>query len=353
MSEEKKGSDKKQAANPDIAIKREMGKRTRRSFLVGGAATAAAYGFYRWIDRATPIGQLQTPLRRGEEYNAGLSRALFREQGMAPEYERAAAVSDLRFNGNFGLDTEMKLSTWRLQMIGLENPKQYRQYTDDVDLWEYESADSPDTSGGPPPEQVNSKVAPPSAGGQATGLQAQQAEGKKVEGNKAGEKPPDGQKGKDTDAAPPQSPTSKQTPGVLLTMDDLRALPHREQVTQFKCIEGWSEIVHWGGARFSDLIAAYKPAKINGRDPKYIYMETANGEYFVGLDYISAIHPQTLLVYEMSGKPINKWHGAPLRLCMPLKYGYKQIKQIAKIEYTDRRPKDYWAQLGYDWYAGH
>jgi DMSO/TMAO reductase YedYZ molybdopterin-dependent catalytic subunit len=136
-------------------------------------------------------------------------------------------------------------------------------------------------------------------------------------------------------------------------MDDIRALPHHEQVTQFKCIEGWSEIVYWGGARFSDLVAAYKPAKIDGRDPKYVYMETPDGEYFVGLDYDSAMHPQTLLVYEMSGQPINKWHGAPLRLCMPLKYGYKQIKQIAKIEYTNTRPKDYWAQLGYDWYAGH
>lgn len=353
MSDEQKIPTKKQDPNPDIAIKGEMAKRTRRSFLVGGVAAAAGYGFYRWIDRGSSIGQLQTPLRRAEEYNAGLSRALFHEQGMAPEYEKSAAVSYLRFNGDFGLDPEMKLGTWRLQMLGLENPKQYRQYTDDVDAWEYESTDSPEDSSGPPPQQVNSKVAP-SGGGKSTQPAAKPAEEKKGEGKQTEGKSSEGQKGKEVSAdAAPQASTMKETPGILLTMDDIRALPHREQVTQFKCIEGWSEVVYWGGARFSDLIAAYKPAKINGRDPKYIYMETADGEYFVGLDYISALHPQTLLVYEMSGKPINKWHGAPLRLCMPLKYGYKQIKQIAKIEYTDQRPKDYWAQLGYDWYAGH
>ena len=331
MSQQKTSATKK-APDPDAATKREMARRTRRSFLVGGVAAAAGYGFYRWIDRAAPIGQLQTPLRRAEEYNASLSEVLFHEKGMAPEYEKSAAVGDLRFNGKFGLDTEMKLSTWRLQVVGLENPKQYRQYTDDVDLWEYESADSPQDASDIP-VQVNSKIAPAAQG---TSKQA---------GELA--------KNATVRAAEATSSPVKQTPGILLTMDDIRALPHHEQVTQFKCIEGWSEIVHWGGARFADLIGAYKPAKIDGREPKYIYMETADGEYFVGLDYISALHPQTLLVYEMSGKPINKWHGAPLRLSMPLKYGYKQIKQIAKIEYTDQRPKDYWAQLGYDWYAGH
>ena len=321
MSDSEPTKPVKKQIDPDAAIKREMAKRTRRSFLVGGVAAAAGYGVYRWIDRAEPIGQLQTPLRRAEEYDAGLSRALFHEKGMAPVYDKSAAVGDLRFNGKFGLDTELKLNTWRLQLVGLENPKQYRQYTDDVDLWEYESGESPQGSSAAPSEE-NSKVAP----------------GAKAASEKA-----------------PAAVASglKQTPGILLTMDDIRALPHHELVTQFKCIEGWSEIVHWGGARFSDLVAAYKPAKIDGRDPKYVYMETPDGEYFVGLDYDSVIHPQTLLAYEMSGQPINKWHGAPLRLSTPLKYGYKQIKQIAKIEYTNLRPKDYWAQLGYDWYAGH
>lgn len=74
MSDAPQTKPKKRPFDPDAAIKREMASRTRRSFLVGGVAAAAAYGFYRWIDRAQEIGQLQTPLRRAEEYNAGLPR---------------------------------------------------------------------------------------------------------------------------------------------------------------------------------------------------------------------------------------------------------------------------------------
>ena len=81
-------------------------------------------------------------------------------------------------------------------------------------------------------------------------------------------------------------------------------------------------------------------------------METPDGEYFCGFDIAACMHPQSLLVYEMAGRPLTPGHGAPLRLAMPIKYGYKQIKQIGLIRYTDTRPNDYWANLGYDWYAG-
>ena len=59
------------------------------------------------------------------------------------------------------------------------------------------------------------------------------------------------------------------------------------------------------------------------------------------------MHPQSLLVTEMrAGKPLGQWHGAPLRRHMPIKYGYKQIKRIGLIAYTDMRPDDYWTKLG-------
>ncbi len=106
--------------------------------------------------------------------------------------------------------------------------------------------------------------------------------------------------------------------------------------------------MHWGGTRFQDFAKAYPPA----RGMKYVSMETPDGEYFVGLDLESALQPQTLLCYEMSGEAITEEHGAPLRLCIPTKYGIKNIKQIAKIEYRSERPKDYWAERGYDWFAG-
>jgi DMSO/TMAO reductase YedYZ molybdopterin-dependent catalytic subunit len=67
----------------------------------------------------------------------------------------------------------------------------------------------------------------------------------------------------------------------------------------------------------------------------------------------SILHPQTLLAYEMNGAPLRPEHGAPLRLASPTKYGIKQIKRIGRIEFTQDRPRDYWAESGYDWYSGH
>jgi DMSO/TMAO reductase YedYZ molybdopterin-dependent catalytic subunit len=134
-----------------------------------------------------------------------------------------------------------------------------------------------------------------------------------------------------------------------LILDAIKALPRYEIVTELKCIEGWSQVVQWAGARFSDFYAQYGPwAKT-----EYVSMETPDGEYYVGLDMDSALHPQTLLAYEMNDAPLSSGHGAPLRLVIPVKYGIKNIKRIGTIRFTNRRPSDYWAEQGYDWYAGH
>ena len=129
--------------------------------------------------------------------------------------------------------------------------------------------------------------------------------------------------------------------------------------TELKCIEGWSTVVHWAGARLADLAALTGLATRSGRpeDPGnllgYVSMETPDAAYYVGLDMASALHPQTLLCYEMDGEPLTTDHGAPLRLVIPVKYGIKSLKQIGTIRFTDERPADYWAERGYDWYAGH
>ena len=117
-------------------------------------------------------------------------------------------------------------------------------------------------------------------------------------------------------------------------MEDLLKLPRYELVTQFKCIEGWSQIVHWAGVRMADFIEAHPPALVDGREPKYVYMETPDGDFYNGYDLHVCRHPQTLLVTEMMGAPLTQYHGAPLRLHMPTKYGYKQIKRIGLISYT-------------------
>ncbi len=155
-------------------------------------------------------------------------------------------------------------------------------------------------------------------------------------------------------------------PGIsprLISLDEIKALPRVDQTTELKCIEGWSTVVHWTGARLANLAALTGHASRGGRPYQsaraptdlfeYVGLQTPDGEYYVGLDMPSALHPQTLLCYEMNGAPLSAEHGAPLRLAIPTKYGIKNIKRIGTIRFTDDRPADYWAERGYDWYAGH
>jgi len=132
-----------------------------------------------------------------------------------------------------------------------------------------------------------------------------------------------------------------------LPIQAIRELPRFEMVTEFKCVEGWSQIVHWGGARLADFIARY------GHDTPFVGLMTPDREYYVGLERNSALHSQSLLAYEMNGQPLTQPHGAPLRLVCPLKYGVKSIKRIGSIQFAQHRPADYWAERGYDWYLGH
>lgn len=139
-------------------------------------------------------------------------------------------------------------------------------------------------------------------------------------------------------------------PILNLSLDDVKALPKTEMITRFCCIEGWSAIAYWGGARFADFTKKYLPP--GGALPGYVYMATPGEDYYVGLDMKSAMHPQTLLAYEQNGVPLKPDHGAPLRLAIPVKYGIKNIKRIGLIRYTNVKPGDYWAEEGYDWFAG-
>ena len=135
---------------------------------------------------------------------------------------------------------------------------------------------------------------------------------------------------------------------ATLTMEEVRSLPAHEMITELRCIEGWSIIVKWKGVRLRDFMERFPPAQ----PVRYLAMETPGRGYYVGLDMESAVQPQTLLVYEMNGSPLTWQHGAPLRLAIPVKYGIKNIKRIGTIRYTDVRPPDFWAERGYDWYAG-
>ena len=136
-----------------------------------------------------------------------------------------------------------------------------------------------------------------------------------------------------------------------LTLAEVTAnLPQVEQVTEHKCIEGWSAVVAWTGVRFADVLTRY-PDLVGAA--RYVALATPDEEYYVGLDMDSAMHPQTLLATGLNGAALTPGHGAPLRLVTPLHYGIKSLKRIGTIRLTDRRPADYWAERGYDWDSSH
>jgi DMSO/TMAO reductase YedYZ molybdopterin-dependent catalytic subunit len=147
------------------------------------------------------------------------------------------------------------------------------------------------------------------------------------------------------------------------TLAEIEALPKFVVTTELRCVEGWSVIVTWAGARLADLATLTGLARASGQpgdlgaNPAdllpFVSLVTPDQKYFVGLDIASALHAQTLLCYEMNGEPLTPEHGAPLRLAIPIKYGIKSLKQIGTIQFTSTQPADYWAGRGYDWYAGH
>ncbi|HVG27720.1 MAG TPA: molybdopterin-dependent oxidoreductase [Acidobacteriaceae bacterium] len=325
----------------DEAVLSESRRHTRRSFLGAAAAAAAGYGLYRWIASSSPEEMQPAALRRAFQTNATLARTLFHERALAPTYPLSRA-ENLRVNGVYGLKRTLVPESWRLQLVGSRDPSQHPRFAPDVTAWEYRYTDAASTED----QGHDTKVAPGSDTASkmppAPMVASEQARQARTS------RPPRGHE----EAGQSASTLPVGTPGLLLTLDDLLRLPRHELVTQFKCIEGWSQIVHWAGVRMADFLDAFPPQPVNGRDPRFIYMETPEGDYYTGYDMDVCRHPQTLLVTEMMGTPLTQFHGAPLRLHMPTKYGYKQIKRIGLIHYTDRKPDDYWTRLGYDWYAG-
>lgn len=233
----------------------EIRRRTRRSFLVGGAATVAGLGAWEWLKTRPEDGGMVWPVRRVLRANEKIARAYFSDGHLAAAYDPAKSVMPRR-NGMEGLDDEVDLAEWKLE-VAL----------------------------------------------------------------------PGGRK-------------------LSLDLDDIKRLPRIEMVTELRCIEGWSQVVHWTGVRLRDFAAKYQA------ETPYISLETPGAGYYVGLDSASAQHPQTLLCYGMQDAPLTPDHGAPLRLVTPVKYGIKSIKRIGTIRFQETRPADYWAEQGYDWYAG-
>jgi DMSO/TMAO reductase YedYZ molybdopterin-dependent catalytic subunit len=138
---------------------------------------------------------------------------------------------------------------------------------------------------------------------------------------------------------------------LQLSLEDIRHLPKKDLVFDFKCIEGWNQVTHWAGVPLKTFMQHYQ---LNGQSRmEYIGLQTPDKKYYVGIDMASALHPQTLLCYEMNGKPLPVNQGFPLRLIIPVKYGIKHLKRIGTLYFSNEKPPDFWAERGYDYYAGH
>jgi DMSO/TMAO reductase YedYZ molybdopterin-dependent catalytic subunit len=150
---------------------------------------------------------------------------------------------------------------------------------------------------------------------------------------------------------------------LSLSLDDLKAMPARTQITQHNCDEGWTAIGQWTGVSLAEVLraAGLKPSA------RYIVfhcldemVRTADGSgfYYESIDLFDAFHPQTILAYEMNGNTLPVRHGAPLRLRVERQVGYKHAKFVTRVEAVKRLDGigggkgGFWEDRGYQWYAG-
>jgi DMSO/TMAO reductase YedYZ molybdopterin-dependent catalytic subunit len=138
-----------------------------------------------------------------------------------------------------------------------------------------------------------------------------------------------------------------QKPGEY-KLAQIQALPRVRQNTLHVCVEGWNVVGCFGGARLSDFL------NLIGADTSARYLTmTCADDYYESLDMATALHPQTLLCYEMYDQPLTREHGAPLRLNVPTKIGYKQAKYLTDLKVTNVLQKmGYWEDQGYSSFYG-
>ena len=141
-------------------------------------------------------------------------------------------------------------------------------------------------------------------------------------------------------------------PGAYAFEDILKAMTIEERLYKFRCVEAWSMVVPWNGFELADLLTmagvqsgakyvafetALRPAEMPG-----VSLPVLEWPYVEGLRLDEAMHPLTIMATGIYGKDIPKQNGAPLRLVVPWKYGYKSIKSIVKITLTNKKPPTSW-----------
>ncbi len=150
---------------------------------------------------------------------------------------------------------------------------------------------------------------------------------------------------------------------LSLSLADLHAAPARTQITRHDCVEGWSCIGEWTGAKLGPILqqAGLRPTArhiVFHCADMWPAADAARRPYYESLDLIDAFHPQTILAYQMNGRPLPIEHGAPLRLRAERHLGYKQAKYIMRIEAVESLDPiggghgGFWEDRNYERYAG-
>ena len=131
------------------------------------------------------------------------------------------------------------------------------------------------------------------------------------------------------------------------TLEQLYALPQETQVTRLVCVEGWSAIGKWTGARLAEFLRRI------GADTtaKYVHFACAEG-YSVSIDMATALHPQTQMTFRLDGQILPTKFGFPMRIRMPTKLGFKNPKHVIGIAVLNIYTGGYWEDRGYNWFSG-
>ena len=146
---------------------------------------------------------------------------------------------------------------------------------------------------------------------------------------------------------------------TTFSLNDLRKLPSRTQITRHDCVEGWSAISKWKGTPLMHIIERVRPLP----SARYVVFHCADPDedgtpYYESIDFDDAFHPQTILAYEMNDQTLPIAHGAPVRLRVERQLGYKHAKYVMRIELVESLEPigggkgGYWEDQGYEWYAG-
>ena len=144
-------------------------------------------------------------------------------------------------------------------------------------------------------------------------------------------------------------------PGTYDFKDIMSEMTVEERIYRFRCVEAWSMVIPWNGFELADLLAMagvqdsakyvafetlYRPDEMRGQN-----FPTIEWPYVEGLRLDEALHPLTIMATGIYGEPIPNQNGAPVRLVVPWKYGFKSIKSIVKITLTDSEPPATWNKL--------